>query len=1210
MAMCDGETQKKIGIVFAGGGGKGAYEIGVWKAISEAGIQPDAIAGTSVGALNAALMLQGDRVLAENMWRHIEARNVLSLDPASISPTVLPKLASLSVDLAKLPLAVRTRGLFRQDGLRAMMDEALQEVAVAEAAADFFACVHEPKTNQVHYLRVNGQPKDRVRSILMASCALPLLFSDIEIDGRIYTDGGWFWGVPHKRLDNTPVRPVYEAGCRTIILVCLSRDDLVNRDDFPGVTLLPIVPRENLGDTFDGTLDFSNVGAARRIEQGYRDAKRILDRIEDFTKNEAAYASLWNELSASEARLPQQLDAIGEAGGKRINIRQAIEQFDKAVLDDKLAEPWDAPILPERDLLTAANRNLLKQVDRKELQQRVEDYLAKNLDNSTDIIGAVTEAAAYLAPQEGQARHLTEQGFLARMWSALTGKNIALVAQNQLDLAKAQLAAVTLLEYLQRKNLLTFEMTVTLHNRVNRIFAEVADLHGEINAAYVDVYRSLVTVFFKLRREMMRDRERIDGLEDRVQLMEWLTRIGVHSFGGREYRLLPPPVQLLCVVNDFFRYSGGSWSVRELLTLKQALLTLQLENKFSNIEEVTTALQGNQQLATRLVDGLEAAGGTALQQQTFPGLLSAGGTSAGKTLPIPFFNLAVELLGALKSCGYQVATTSVDAAKATYLARLDELERLADEYSLSAVSRQELAELHQAVARFRLTVPLIGSFSCGKSSLLNRYMGADLLPTDLPPETAIATELHPAAAGNEKIVMHGLDGSNREYPLSELEHLNDEPGQTLYRELHIASSTLARRPDVILVDMPGLDSNIAAHNKAILNYIREGVSFLVCTEARQPLTGSVMDFMREVRLYELDFSVLLTKSELCHPRDLPDLMKNAAETAASFADRAVWVGRVSAHEGDLADFHEAVDRLDAAKEAALARKFEAPLARLTEKVRQNLSFLRNEENLSTVDLQKKKQELENALAEIERMLEQEGRRLRQECRTVLVDGVASDVRAVLVQTQESLMTQIKKGYSVEGRLQGIVQNTLQLSIQTRAQAAFEQAAARVSRYVARSEYSSAIGGSGIDADIMPVAGASPAGSALTSAGGAIVGLILLGPIGAIIGAALAWLFSSRAKDREIREQLQAAFVEIEAGVRNQATLALTDMTERFLAVLATKVGEVRQDRLHNIGLLTEQLRQNNEVSAERKRKIKETLAGLPAASRLPGKGAGQLVGGQ
>lgn len=60
-----------FGLVFAGGGGKGAWQLGVWKALEEAGIRRKAVSGTSVGALNAALYAQGDYDKAIDAWMSI-----------------------------------------------------------------------------------------------------------------------------------------------------------------------------------------------------------------------------------------------------------------------------------------------------------------------------------------------------------------------------------------------------------------------------------------------------------------------------------------------------------------------------------------------------------------------------------------------------------------------------------------------------------------------------------------------------------------------------------------------------------------------------------------------------------------------------------------------------------------------------------------------------------------------------------------------------------------------------------------------------------------------------------------------------------------------------------------------------------------------------------------------------------------------------------
>lgn len=76
---------KGIGIVFAGGGGKGAYEIGVWKYLHELGLEQyvRVVSGTSVGALNAALFVGSSYETAENLWLNVEPQKILT--PKKIS---------------------------------------------------------------------------------------------------------------------------------------------------------------------------------------------------------------------------------------------------------------------------------------------------------------------------------------------------------------------------------------------------------------------------------------------------------------------------------------------------------------------------------------------------------------------------------------------------------------------------------------------------------------------------------------------------------------------------------------------------------------------------------------------------------------------------------------------------------------------------------------------------------------------------------------------------------------------------------------------------------------------------------------------------------------------------------------------------------------------------------------------------------------------
>lgn len=72
------ELTYKTGLVLAGGGARGAYQVGVWRALNELEVHYELICGTSVGALNGGLILQGDFSVAEKMWQEIDTGKILN----------------------------------------------------------------------------------------------------------------------------------------------------------------------------------------------------------------------------------------------------------------------------------------------------------------------------------------------------------------------------------------------------------------------------------------------------------------------------------------------------------------------------------------------------------------------------------------------------------------------------------------------------------------------------------------------------------------------------------------------------------------------------------------------------------------------------------------------------------------------------------------------------------------------------------------------------------------------------------------------------------------------------------------------------------------------------------------------------------------------------------------------------------------------------
>ena len=89
------DTSKTYAIALEGGGAKGAYEVGVWRALDEADVRFDAVAGTSVGALNGAMMVMGELEQALRLWENIRFSQVFDADDEQLKKLYDHKLSEV-----------------------------------------------------------------------------------------------------------------------------------------------------------------------------------------------------------------------------------------------------------------------------------------------------------------------------------------------------------------------------------------------------------------------------------------------------------------------------------------------------------------------------------------------------------------------------------------------------------------------------------------------------------------------------------------------------------------------------------------------------------------------------------------------------------------------------------------------------------------------------------------------------------------------------------------------------------------------------------------------------------------------------------------------------------------------------------------------------------------------------------------------------------
>ena len=275
---------RKWGLVLAGGGGKGAYQVGVIKALQEQGWLSSitALSGSSVGALNAAMVALEDVAHMEKIWRGIRPEQLL--DMSLWSKSLIEELQNKYTEIRKFMQAqsineylatAKSEGMFERDGLIKLIETQVDLEKIRNSKRKIYATLtrQEECLPVAEYHLLNGKSNQEIIDLLMASSALPIVYDVVTINGVQYRDGGL--------ADNVPLKPLLEDGMENLIVVRLSPGELFFTKSLPGVGhILEIRPSRDLGDFVSGTINFKHESILYRIALGYYDTLRILKEQE------------------------------------------------------------------------------------------------------------------------------------------------------------------------------------------------------------------------------------------------------------------------------------------------------------------------------------------------------------------------------------------------------------------------------------------------------------------------------------------------------------------------------------------------------------------------------------------------------------------------------------------------------------------------------------------------------------------------------------------------------------------------------------------------------------------------------------------------------------------------------------------------------------------------------------------------------------------
>ncbi len=257
--------KKSYGLALEGGGAKGAYHIGSYFALKEKGFEFDCVVGTSIGAINAAMIVSGDAHKCANLWRNTTMADYYNRDDDGVSEFV-------DKDTAKEDIILKIKNLVSDtiskaeisiEPVRNLIEENIDETKVRESSARLGLVTINLTDKKAEELFIDEIPQGELKKYILASCYHPV-FKMEPLDGKYYLDGGF--------VNNIPYNMVQEMGLTPVII--RTHHSIVNNFYMPKDAII-IEPSKN----YTSLMDFDPVKADEIIRIAYFDTYKLLDGL-------------------------------------------------------------------------------------------------------------------------------------------------------------------------------------------------------------------------------------------------------------------------------------------------------------------------------------------------------------------------------------------------------------------------------------------------------------------------------------------------------------------------------------------------------------------------------------------------------------------------------------------------------------------------------------------------------------------------------------------------------------------------------------------------------------------------------------------------------------------------------------------------------------------------------------------------------------------
>lgn len=241
----------RYALVLGGGGARGAFEAGVWSKLCEMNKEIEAVAGTSVGAVNGAVFLSG--ICDEEMWRDIRAEDIL---PGIKEENILSPI-SLMGHAGQL-----INGGVDIEPLKSLISRFVSEEKIRRSAVEFGICLYSVKEKRIKQLFKEDMPDGTMIDHITAAASFPV-FKNHVVEDEELTDGGMF--------NNLPADMLIKRGYKNIISVSAGGPGYEKSYSGRGVNIISIKYK----NPEQGVLEFKSDAAERSIKLGKLECGRV-----------------------------------------------------------------------------------------------------------------------------------------------------------------------------------------------------------------------------------------------------------------------------------------------------------------------------------------------------------------------------------------------------------------------------------------------------------------------------------------------------------------------------------------------------------------------------------------------------------------------------------------------------------------------------------------------------------------------------------------------------------------------------------------------------------------------------------------------------------------------------------------------------------------------------------------------------------------------